>query len=43
MDRAGDRLEIVGVERVGIHHPVPADDVEGMARQGVARQPPAHP
>ena len=39
MDGAGDRLEVVGVERVRIHHPVPADDVEGMARQGIAREP----
>ena len=39
--RAGDRLEIVGVERVGIDHPVPADDVERMARQRVAGQPAA--
>ena len=39
MDRAGDRLEVVGVEGVGIDHAVPADHVEGMVRQRVARQP----
>ena len=28
VDRAGDRLEVVGVERERVDHPVPADHVE---------------
>ena len=43
VDRAGDRLEVVGVERVRIDHAVPADDVERMVRQRVARQPACRP
>jgi predicted Zn-dependent protease with MMP-like domain len=39
VDGARDRLEVVGVEREGIGHAVPADDVERMARQDIARQP----
>ena len=39
MDGAGDRLEVVGVEGVRIDHAVPADHVERMIGQGVARQP----
>ncbi len=39
VDRAGDRLEIVGIEGERIIHAVPADHVEWMMSQGVARQP----
>src|SRR5207249_2714754 len=32
MNRAGDRFEILGVERERINVPIPADDIEGMMR-----------
>ena len=35
MDRAGERLEILRVERERINDPVPADDVERMLREDV--------
>ena len=36
MHRAGDRLEIVGIEGVRIDHAVPADHIERMRGQRIA-------
>src|SRR5438034_10951845 len=41
VERAGDRLEVVGIKRVRVKHAVPTDHVERMMGEGVASQTPA--
>src|SRR5439155_20350037 len=39
VDSTGDRLKIVSIKRERVNHAVPADDIEGMLAERVARQP----
>src|SRR5262245_24314710 len=39
VNRAGDRLEVIRIEGERVKHPIPADYVERMIGEHVARQP----